>query len=192
MNARKILIEAMYDLVLEKPFEQITVQNVLDRADISRGTFYKYFKDKYDLANSYIKDYIDNVIFKQYDGSNWAALYPQLIQFVYDHKTYFQALLGENHVNSLSNYLLTSSFGSYEKVYLYTHQKEALSTEERLKLDFFNAGLIFIFCKWVQGGCKQSVQEFANMSLKLVPEDYISIKNLIRQSNDDASSSKEE
>ena len=30
------------------------------------------------------------------------------------------------------------------------------------------------------------------MSLKLVPEDYTSIKNLIRQSNDDASSSKEE
>ncbi len=41
--------EAMIDLVREKPFEAITVQELLARAGVSRSTFYEHYRDKDDL-----------------------------------------------------------------------------------------------------------------------------------------------
>jgi AcrR family transcriptional regulator len=45
-RTRKLLREAFIDLVLEKGYEKTTVQDILDRADIGRSTFYSHFRDK--------------------------------------------------------------------------------------------------------------------------------------------------
>lgn len=41
---------AFLDLVDEKEFEQITVQDILDKAEINRSTFYKYYMNKTEVA----------------------------------------------------------------------------------------------------------------------------------------------
>lgn len=43
---------ALQDLILEKGYEAITVQEILDRADVGRSTFYSHFHDKDDLLVS--------------------------------------------------------------------------------------------------------------------------------------------
>jgi AcrR family transcriptional regulator len=43
------LIFALIRLVLEKRYEAITIQNLLDRADVGRSTFYSHFRGKDDL-----------------------------------------------------------------------------------------------------------------------------------------------
>ena len=48
-RTRHSLTHAMVDLVTEKRFDDITVQNLIDRADIGRSTFYTHFRDKEDL-----------------------------------------------------------------------------------------------------------------------------------------------
>jgi AcrR family transcriptional regulator len=48
-RTRRALSEALVALILEKRFDAITVQNVIDRADVSRSTFYAHFRDKEDL-----------------------------------------------------------------------------------------------------------------------------------------------
>jgi len=40
---------ALVELVEEKRFDDITVQNVIERADVGRATFYTHFRDKEDL-----------------------------------------------------------------------------------------------------------------------------------------------
>jgi AcrR family transcriptional regulator len=45
-RTRRILHEAFISLVLEKGYERITVQDILDRADVGRSTFYAHFRDK--------------------------------------------------------------------------------------------------------------------------------------------------
>lgn len=50
-RTKKIIIMEFCKLLSEKSFNNITVQNILDKAEICKGTFYKYFCDKYDLAN---------------------------------------------------------------------------------------------------------------------------------------------
>jgi len=51
-------------LILEKKYEDITVQEILDRADVGRSTFYMHFQDKDDLLFSgfqYLQSFLESV-----------------------------------------------------------------------------------------------------------------------------------
>ena len=51
-RTRRLLHEALLALVLEKGYDQVTIQDLLERADIGRATFYAHFRDKDDLLLS--------------------------------------------------------------------------------------------------------------------------------------------
>lgn len=55
-RTRRTLHDALLALVLEKGYEQITVQDILDRADIGRSTFYTHYRDKDALLFSSFED----------------------------------------------------------------------------------------------------------------------------------------
>src|SRR5262245_50326481 len=48
-RTKRSLSEALVELIQEKRFDDITVQNVIDRANVGRSTFYTHFRDKEDL-----------------------------------------------------------------------------------------------------------------------------------------------
>jgi AcrR family transcriptional regulator len=49
VRTRQLLVQALLALVQEKGFEAVTVQDIIDRADVGRSTFYVHFVDKEDL-----------------------------------------------------------------------------------------------------------------------------------------------
>jgi AcrR family transcriptional regulator len=51
-RTRQLLRDALVSLILEKGYQKITVQNIIDRANIGRSTFYAHFRDKEDLLLS--------------------------------------------------------------------------------------------------------------------------------------------
>jgi AcrR family transcriptional regulator len=51
-RTRDSLHQALIALLLEMPYDSITVQHILDRADVGRSTFYTHYKDKEDLLVS--------------------------------------------------------------------------------------------------------------------------------------------
>ena len=55
-RTRRALKEALTDLILEKGYEGVTVQDVIDRADVGRSTFYAHFVDKDDLLMAILAD----------------------------------------------------------------------------------------------------------------------------------------
>jgi len=55
-RTRRLLREALLELVAEKGYDRVTVQDVIDRADLSRATFYAHFRDKDDLLVSGLDD----------------------------------------------------------------------------------------------------------------------------------------
>ncbi len=57
-QTRKLLIDTTVQLVLEKGYEAITIQDITDRADLGRGTFYIHFKDKEDVLWTAIQSLI--------------------------------------------------------------------------------------------------------------------------------------
>ena len=50
-RTRNLILHAFEQLLAEKGFESISVQDVTDRAEINRATFYAHFPDKYALLD---------------------------------------------------------------------------------------------------------------------------------------------
>lgn len=46
---RQVITDAFLELLQQKPLNRITVQEICDRAQINRSTFYRQYKDCYDL-----------------------------------------------------------------------------------------------------------------------------------------------
>src|SRR5882757_9174805 len=50
---------ALVTLIQEKPIDEVTVQEVLDRASVGRSTFYLHFRDKDDLLLSQFERFLE-------------------------------------------------------------------------------------------------------------------------------------
>ena len=60
-RTRDALGDALVALMQEKPFDTITVQDVLDRANVSRSTFYSHYSDKDDLLMSDAEEFFERL-----------------------------------------------------------------------------------------------------------------------------------
>jgi len=61
-RTRQLLGEALIALIVEKGYEAITVQNIIDRANLGRSTFYAHYQDKEDLLLSGMEDVVHSLI----------------------------------------------------------------------------------------------------------------------------------
>ena len=76
LDKEKRLLDTAFKLFTEKGIKETSIQSIVDEADVGKGTFYLYFKDKYqlrdvliarksqklfdDALNSLKKNYIEN------------------------------------------------------------------------------------------------------------------------------------
>jgi AcrR family transcriptional regulator len=108
-KTRKLLQDALIELVTEKGYESVTIQEILDKANVGRSTFYAHFQDKEQLLHS-ILDRLDE-LFEQHkkqlldaiqnignaDNTDLTfSLSPtfSLFQFVGQNHRFFKAMLG--------------------------------------------------------------------------------------------------
>ncbi|MBR5754111.1 MAG: TetR/AcrR family transcriptional regulator, partial [Clostridia bacterium] len=50
-KTKDAIVSAFNSLIETTDFDKITVQMICDRAEVGRTTFYRHFKDKYDVMN---------------------------------------------------------------------------------------------------------------------------------------------
>lgn len=61
-RTRELLSQALMSLIVEKGYEAITVQNIIDRANLGRSTFYAHYQDKEDLLMSGLEEVVHNLM----------------------------------------------------------------------------------------------------------------------------------
>jgi AcrR family transcriptional regulator len=54
-RTRKVLIQALEELLAEKRFHAISVQDIAERAEVNRVTFYGHFSDKYAILEYWLR-----------------------------------------------------------------------------------------------------------------------------------------
>ncbi len=64
LSKRNALLQTAFHLFAEKGFAKTTISDIVDKAGLAKGTFYLYFKDKYDLRDQLIA-YKANRLFEE-------------------------------------------------------------------------------------------------------------------------------
>ena len=105
-KTRKLLQDALVELILEKGFESVRIQDILDRANVGRSTFYFHFQDKRELLHSCFDELHDTL--EQHaerisggeknSGDIHHEYSLKLFRFVERNHTLFKALLGKQDV----------------------------------------------------------------------------------------------
>jgi AcrR family transcriptional regulator len=95
-HTRDALGDALLTLMQEKPFETITVQQVLDRAGIGRSTFYAHYRDKDDLFLSDLEDFLEpmsTLLLRRHEVSDRVAPVRELFTHVAEMRQLHAALI---------------------------------------------------------------------------------------------------
>lgn len=61
VKSQEAIKKAVIELMSEKNFDEITIQDISDRANVSRGTIYLHYLDKYDLLDKLIEEHINEM-----------------------------------------------------------------------------------------------------------------------------------
>ena len=111
-RTRKLLGEALLELVQEKPYEQITIQDITDRADLNRATYYLHYKSKEELLADSLEGYFDELVeqiaTKTMNKPIWENPEADAMVFTHvaEHADLYRVLLGENGMGYVINRII--------------------------------------------------------------------------------------
>lgn len=60
-KTRKSIMQAFYVLLDKKKYSEITIQDIIDKADIGRSTFYAHFETKDELLHTMCKELFEHI-----------------------------------------------------------------------------------------------------------------------------------
>lgn len=73
-QTKQLLAQSLQELMATTPLEKISVNDIVDHANVGRNTFYYHFEDKYDLVNWYFQSGITRFLVELSAYSSWNAL----------------------------------------------------------------------------------------------------------------------
>ena len=112
-KTRSAIKSSFIELLNEKELEKITIQDIADRADINRGTFYLHYEDKYLLLSDMEDEFISQMTFLNHlhnimgkDPEDTAKnfiniILKNMLQHISDNITFYQTILQLNRKSKL-------------------------------------------------------------------------------------------
>ena len=104
LRTRNSLGDALVALMQEKNFNDITVQQVLDRAGVGRATFYAHYSDKEDLFISDVEEFFTMVASllkrKNVDPKRLVPI-RELFSHLHDVREFYMALVASGKANDV-------------------------------------------------------------------------------------------
>jgi AcrR family transcriptional regulator len=104
VRTRDRLGDAIIQLIQEKPFDSVTVQDVLDRAGVGRSTFYVHYSDKDDLFISDVEEGLGmmaTALSRNKDKSDRVFPVREFFVHVADVKRFYAALVESGKINDI-------------------------------------------------------------------------------------------
>jgi AcrR family transcriptional regulator len=101
-RTRDRLGNALMELAVEKPFDTITVQDVLDHAGVSRSTFYLHYNDKDDLFISDVDEFFEGmatILSRRGDSSDRVAPVRELFAHVAEASRFHKAVVASGKIH---------------------------------------------------------------------------------------------
>ncbi|HWT75545.1 MAG TPA: TetR/AcrR family transcriptional regulator [Mobilitalea sp.] len=192
-KTKKTLKQTLITLLDEKPFEQISIKELCDLAEISRITFYTHYSDKYELIEEIFQDMINlgtedyNRIQSKNNASNnpiigYCNMLDSIFNLYYDRFDFFR------HTIQKKNPYLAFSFYNYVMKIVETHavreSKVLIPKYSPRKITSF---LCYGLCGFINESLLEKrpieeIREEAKEILKKILETEIFTKNLYSNS----------
>ncbi len=110
-KSRQAILDACISLAQEKDLQRITIREIVERADLNRGTFYLHFQDKYDMMSSFedeLVDKIEKVVVDNLPEQRFHELFletrydtlVQILQCYEENQEHLQLILKSSHNSS--------------------------------------------------------------------------------------------
>lgn len=174
-KSKKVLKDALISLMREKDFKKITITDLVQRADLNRGTFYKHFQTKEELLNELIDDVMEDLI------TSYRAPYLRTDQFSINELTTTTVKIFE-HVASYSEFysmIVNSNVlpGFQDRI---IHVFTQLTSQEiimdqvnerinRELLTSYNVYALFgLIVSWVKGGFKYTPAHMTEQLIEIL------------------------
>lgn len=175
-RTRHLLEQALLSLIKEKPFDSISVQDIIDRANIGRATFYLHYDNKEDLLGQGFSGLREELrahqkAVRQLGGDFDARLFAfshHLLDHAHTHREVIPAMLGKPGgavIQHVLRKLLTDLMR--EEVRAMLREKEPASVPTEAIVEFLSNGLFGLLVWWLNGRMKISVEEMNGLFRRL-------------------------
>lgn len=81
------LFTTAFELFTTKGLAKTTISDIVDKAGVAKGTFYLYFKDKYDIRNKLVARETSQLFFRAHEALSQTELteFEDQLSFIIDH-----------------------------------------------------------------------------------------------------------
>lgn len=175
MVTKQRILNAFNDLIERNGFDNVTVFDIVRHAGVSRATFYRHFKDKYDVMNYNYSSLVNRHITES-GISSMCYLFELLLEEGTKYRKPLVPLFDTEGVNSLYRFIYAYSFETGRNLYEYhdLHVQDekyaSLSEKETFQLKLFAGGAAAVYEEWIKGKFDLNAKEAACSMSDLLPE----------------------
>ncbi|MBR3125048.1 MAG: TetR/AcrR family transcriptional regulator C-terminal domain-containing protein [Mogibacterium sp.] len=171
-TAKEILADSFRELTKRKSAGRITVIDIAENCGYSTTTFYRHFKDKYDLMAWEYTCRVE-MIMDEYAGdeSEWFRVCLNTAKFFDEEKDYLKNLL--LHTNGYDSFVFNMKkihFDIVSRWIMKTHKEEVLDTKTEMYIRAYCHGTVDLSCEWIMGKYDVTVEELAEVFVNCMPD----------------------
>ena len=170
-TAKEILAESFKELADKKSVDRITVKDIVENCDYSTATFYRHFKDKYDLIAWYHTNGTAEIMDKiGVDGYTWEQTLIEGARGFNEHKKYLANLfLHTSGMDSFVRYMTEINFNALKKHILEVSGGELLDQKTEMCIRLYCMGTVNLTCEWILGKYEVTPDERAEVYRSSLP-----------------------
>ena len=163
------IIDAFVRLIKEHEFNKISVEMIMEKATVSRSTFYRYFKDKYDVMNANYKNLLDYYVSPE-RSSNYRDLCYHLFKYGQENLSVFKNALTSTGFNSLHNFIYKFSYDTALAITQANRNGEGFTPVEELQVDVFCNGICAVYRNMICQRYALNPSDAADALYEMMPE----------------------
>jgi AcrR family transcriptional regulator len=167
MNTRKIILQSFYHLLQTSSLDAITTDMLIRESEISKSTFYRLFRDKYELVNAYYCENIDR-IFNDPAAASWNAVSDRILGFLENNRLFFQNAFKNGP--AMSDFILQYTLRSVRSRCLQNSGLTVLPQDIELIIQIYCLGALALLEKWVSDDIRCSKSEISRLLCLGIPE----------------------
>ena len=163
---------ALIELIQEKPINDVTVQDVLDRSGVGRSTFYLHYRDKDDLLVSQLEMFLEHmstVLTKSKDKSNRVAPVTEMFEHIGNQNRLYRVLSDSGHLKEFFD-LAEGCFARGIEQRLLESGRFAKIPQRELaaRAAALSGSLLSLLRWWLDRGEKETPQQMDEMFHRMV------------------------